>query len=149
MLKDVVALILGGGVGTRLYPLTKLRARLCRVRRIRRARTATRGLMSSPDATPAMTARPRRLGGTLSIDWKLPLLMTAVLAAGLAAFLVFTYVTLARRSEQVVRDRFAYASRIIARSVVDGIQQRLTVTGGAARQPAVIQALGTFNAAGR
>jgi beta-aspartyl-peptidase (threonine type) len=51
------------------------------------------------------------LGGTLSIDWKLPLLITAVLAAGLAAFLAFTYVTLSRRSEAVVRDRFASAAR--------------------------------------
>ena len=39
---------------------------------------------------------------TLSIEWKLPLLTTAVLAAGLAAFLAFTYFTLARRSEIVV-----------------------------------------------
>ena len=112
-------------------------------------RTATRGLMSTPDTPPAKTAGPRRLGGALSIDWKLPLLITAVLAAGLAAFLVFTYVTLARRSEVVVRDRFAYASRIIARSVVDGIQQRLTVTGAAAKEPAVARVLAAVNAGGQ
>jgi signal transduction histidine kinase len=102
--------------------------------------------MRSPDAPPALSSRPRRLGGTLSIDWKLPLLITAVLAAGLAAFLVFTYVTLARRSEQVVRDRFASASRIIARSVVDGIEQRRTLTANAAKQATVTRALAAFNA---
>ena len=92
-----------------------------------------------------MSTRPRRLGGTLSIDWKLPLLITAVLAAGLAAFLVFTYVTLARRSEHAVRDRFHYASGIIARSIVDGVQGRLVATGEAAKQRAIAQALTAYN----
>jgi hypothetical protein len=43
--------------------------------------------------------------------------MTAVLAAGLAAFLAFTYFTLARRSETVVRDRFNHASRLVASDI--------------------------------
>src|SRR5688500_1810726 len=107
---------------------------------------ATGGSMSSPDAPlPARTSRPRRLGGTLSIDWKLPLVITAVLAAGLAVFLVFTYITLARRWETLARDRFAHASRIIAQSVVGAVQQRAAVTGAAARKPALAAVLAAYN----
>src|SRR5688500_8734245 len=102
--------------------------------------------MSSSDIPPPATpSRPRRLGGTLSIDWKLPLLITAVLAAGLAAFLVVTYVTFARRSEEVTRDRFRHASLIVAGSIEGAIQQRVAMLGVAARQPAVRRVLRSFN----
>ena len=60
----------------------------------------------------------------LSIEWKLPLLITAVLAAGLAAFLAFTYFTLARRSETIVRDRFIHASHLVASGIADAVAQR-------------------------
>ena len=85
--------------------------------------------------------RPRILGGTLSIDWKLPLLITAVLAAGLAAFLAFTYVTLSRRSEAVVRDRFASASRQVARSIEAAAAARAEIARRTARRPGIARAL--------
>ena len=81
------------------------------------------------------------LGGTLSIDWKLPLLITAMLAAGLAAFLAFTYVTLSRRAESTVRDRFAHASRQVARSIEGAIKVRRDIARNVARSPALAQAL--------
>jgi signal transduction histidine kinase len=73
----------------------------------------------------------------LSIEWKLPLLITAVLAAGLAAFLAFTYVTIARRAETVVRDRFAHASRIVAGNVAGTIRQRKAAFDSASRDSAI------------
>ena len=83
------------------------------------------------------------LGGTLSIDWKLPLLITAVLAAGLAAFLAFTYVTLSRRSEALVRDRFAHAARQVARSIETAAAARAAIAHRAAQSPALARALAT------
>ena len=91
--------------------------------------------MSSPQHPPPAGLSPRRLGGALSIHWKLPLLITAVLAAGLAAFLAFTYFTLAHRSEAVVRDRFQHASRIVARDIQSAVAQRLAGAESAAGRP--------------
>jgi signal transduction histidine kinase len=73
----------------------------------------------------------------LSIEWRLPLLITAVLAAGLAAFLAFTYVTLAKRFETVVRDRFAHASTIVAGNVSAAIMQRKAAFDSASRDAAI------------
>ena len=81
------------------------------------------------------SARSPRRG--LSIEWKLPLLITAVLAAGLAAFLAFTYFTLARRSESVVRDRFAHASVLVAATIADAVAQRKATFDSVARHPAI------------
>ena len=81
------------------------------------------------------------LGGTLSIDWKLPLLITAVLAAGLAAFLAFTYVTLSRRGETVVRDRFASASRQVAKSIETAVALRADVARTTAQGASIARAL--------
>ena len=75
----------------------------------------------------------------LSIEWRLPLLITAVLAAGLAAFLAFTYVTIATRAETVVRDRFAHASRIVAASVATTIRQRKALFDSVSRDPVVVR----------
>src|SRR5690349_15386751 len=98
--------------------------------------------MSSSDAalTPE-SSEPREARRALSIEWKLPLLITAVLAAGLAAFLAITYVTLARRSENVVRDRFAHASRLVAGNIADAVRERKTMFDSAADAPAIARAL--------
>src|SRR5688572_30216242 len=56
------------------------------------------------------------LGGSVPLQWKLPLLMTALLAAALAAMLAFTYVTLRTRAETIVRSRLASAAEQVARS---------------------------------
>src|SRR5215207_4618397 len=106
-----------------------------------RTRAVTRGSMSSPQVPVSAGPSPRRFGGALSIHWKLPLVITAVLAAGLAAFLAFTYVTLARRSEPVVRDRFAHASKQVARSVQEAIAFRRQATEAAAGKPELTRLL--------
>ena len=69
------------------------------------------------------------------------MLMTAVLAAGLAAFLAFTYFTLARRSETVVRDRFIHASRIVASEIADAVAQRKAAFDTVARSPRIVSFL--------
>jgi signal transduction histidine kinase len=94
--------------------------------------------MSSREApTIGSPAAPRPIRRALSIEWKLPLLITAVLAAGLAAFLAFTYFTLAKRSETVVRDRFAHASQLVASSIAEAIAQRKATFDSVARHPAI------------
>ncbi|HUQ83148.1 MAG TPA: ATP-binding protein [Gemmatimonadaceae bacterium] len=99
--------------------------------------------MSSPHDPVAAAPSSRRIGGTLSIDWKLPLLITAVLAAGLAAFLAFTYFALTRRTESIARDRFASATRLVARSVQDVADQRRKLTGAAVKAPELARLLTT------
>jgi signal transduction histidine kinase len=94
--------------------------------------------MSSSDAPRRSgPGTPRGVRRALSIEWKLPLLITAVLAAGLAAFLVFTYFTLARRSETTVRDRFAHASRLVASDIATATAQRKAAFDTAARNPTI------------
>jgi signal transduction histidine kinase len=102
--------------------------------------SATEGYSSSE------SGRPRTLGGTLSIDWKLPLLITAVLAAGLAAFLAFTYVSLSRRFEGLIRDRFAHAAQQVARSVEVAAATRADVVRRTAQGRALARALETVSA---
>jgi len=71
----------------------------------------------------------------------LPLLITAVLAAGLAAFLAFTYFTLARRSETVVRDRFIHASRLLASEIASAVAERKAAFDSVARNPRIAEFL--------
>ena len=95
--------------------------------------------MSASDAGSRSGSRtPRSVQRALSIEWKLPLLITAVLAAGLAAFLAFTYFTLARRSETVVRDRFVHASRLVASDMAAAIAQRKAAFDSVARSPLIV-----------
>jgi signal transduction histidine kinase len=77
----------------------------------------------------------------LSIEWKLPLLITAVLAAGLIAFLAFTYFTLARRSETIVRDRFIHASRLVASDMATAIAERKAAFDSVASSPRIVDFL--------
>ena len=51
-------------------------------------------------APPADGASPRPSG--LSLEWKIPLLMTVVLALGLAAMLVITYTTVRGRVSALI-----------------------------------------------
>ena len=98
--------------------------------------------MRSSDAPTRPGPRtPRGVRRALSIEWKLPLLITAVLAAGLAAFLAFTYFTLARRSETVVRDRFTHASRLVASEITTAIGQRKAAFASVARSPRIVDFL--------
>ena len=98
--------------------------------------------MNSREGQPSPeSAQRRRERGTLSIEWKLPLLITAVLAAGLAAFLAFTYVALARRAESTVRDRFVHATQLVAATMVDAVQERAKMTRAVIRDPALTRFL--------
>src|SRR5215212_2547315 len=98
--------------------------------------------MRSSEGQPAFEpTQPPRLRGALSIEWKLPLLITAVLAAGLAAFLAFTYVALARRSESVARDRFMHASQLVAASMEEAVAQRTALTRAAVADPSLSRVL--------
>jgi signal transduction histidine kinase len=98
--------------------------------------------MSASDAaTRSGSQTPHGVPRTLSIEWKLPLLITAVLAAGLAAFLAFTYFTLARRSETVVRDRFVHASRLVASVIADAVAERKAAFDTVAGNPKVAEFL--------
>ena len=104
--------------------------------------------MNPPKARPAGGyTRRRRPGRSLSLEWKLPLLMTAVFAVGLAAFLAFTYLTLVRRAETVVRDRFEHASRQIARTIEAAIEQRRTMVRAVVADPAITQFATAINGA--
>ena len=95
--------------------------------------------MSSPVVRPAPPRRAwlRRFGSSLSLEWKLPLLMTAVFAAGLAAFLAFTYLTLVRRTENLIRDRFVHASRQVGGTIEAAVADRAGATRAVARDDAV------------
>ena len=95
--------------------------------------------MSASDAATGSGSRvPKSVRRTLSIEWKLPLFTTAVLAAGLAAFLAFTYFTLARRSETIVRDRFVHASRLVAAGMDSAIARRKAAFDSVARSPTIV-----------
>jgi len=103
--------------------------------------------MSAADSPPsARPARPRRSGNSLSLEWKLPLVMTAVFAAGLAAFLAFTYLTLVRRSESLIRDRFVSASGQVARTIEAAMVERSRMNGTVAHDVAVTRFIAAANA---
>ena len=92
---------------------------------------------ASDAATRSESRTPQSVRRALSIEWKLPLFITAVLAAGLAAFLAFTYFTLARRSETIVRDRFFHASRLVASDMAAAVAQRKAAFDSVARSPSI------------
>ncbi len=68
---------------------------------------------------------PRRRWNALTIEWKLPLLMTAVLVVVLATSLALTYGTLTNNSERNTRERLDRAAEGIAASAAGTIGQRL------------------------
>ena len=103
--------------------------------------------MSSPDTQPtAAPTRHRRSGRSLSLEWKLPLVMTAVFAAGLAAFLAFTYLTLVRRAESVIRDRFLSASGQVARTIEAAMAERSAMNRAVAHDVSVTRFVAAANA---
>ncbi|HEX6053292.1 MAG TPA: HAMP domain-containing sensor histidine kinase [Gemmatimonadaceae bacterium] len=65
--------------------------------------------------------------------------MTAVFAAGLAAFLAFTYVTLVRRSETLIRDRFVHASRQVGRTIEAAVADLAAASRTVARDDAIVR----------
>ena len=89
-------------------------------------------------------SQPRRrlaLGRALSLEHKLPLLMTAVLVAILAASLFLTYRTLTRSAEAAAAERLARAARQVASTVEAAMRARLALLHQVGREPAVRRAL--------
>jgi signal transduction histidine kinase len=70
---------------------------------------------------PPVSDESRR---TLSLEWKLPLVMTCGIAAALAALLFSAYFVLRQRSEGIWRDRLGHAIGEIARDVGGSLKQR-------------------------
>jgi hypothetical protein len=70
---------------------------------------------------PPVSDESRR---TLSLEWKLPLVMTCGIAAALAALLFSAYFVLRQRSEGIWRDRLGHAIGEIARDVAGSLKQR-------------------------
>jgi signal transduction histidine kinase len=81
------------------------------------------------------------LGGSVPLQWKLPLLMTALLAAALAAMLAFTYVTLRTRAETIVRSRLASAAEQVAGGAAASMAARAEAMRAAAREDALVRVL--------
>src|SRR5918992_308487 len=109
------------------------RAYLARAGAARRHRREGRSL-TTPYRSPL-------LGRTLSLERKLPLLMTAVLVGVLALSLFLTYSTLTRSAEGAARDRLTRASRQVAGTVQAAVQDRLARLRAVARDSAVRRAL--------
>ncbi|MDF1501632.1 HAMP domain-containing sensor histidine kinase [Roseisolibacter sp. H3M3-2] len=92
--------------------------------------------MAPPDRPPAA---PRAAATTL--ERRLPLLMTGVLGAGLAALLAVTYGTLTRRAEAITRGQLGQAAREVGNATRLQMKQREYDFRIAARDPALLAAL--------
>ena len=86
---------------------------------------------------------PRRIpfGKSLSLERKLPLLMTGVLAVIMALSLVLTYGTLTRTEEGAARERMERAAREVASTVDGAAGLRAMELATVARDGAVLRAL--------
>ncbi|HVE78476.1 MAG TPA: ATP-binding protein [Gemmatimonadaceae bacterium] len=84
--------------------------------------------MTSPPARPLHGGSRRpRFARTLSLERKLPILMTALLAVILAASLVLTYRTLTRSAESAARERLTRAARQVATTVERATHEQAAV----------------------
>jgi HAMP domain-containing protein len=88
--------------------------------------------------TPAPLSHPR---AAASLERRLPLLMSGVLAVGLAAFVVATYAVLRARAADIVAPRLRNAALEVARTTEAAMAERLEAVGRAARDPALAAAL--------
>jgi signal transduction histidine kinase len=98
--------------------------------------------MTPPAAQPPTDRTPApRFTKALSLERKLPLLMTAVLAVILASSLALTYRTLIWSAETAARERLARAARQVASTAELATQQRATLLREVAGDAAVRRAL--------
>jgi len=74
-------------------------------------------------ATPEANARDQRRD-SLSLEWKLPIVMTGGIVAALAVLLLSTYVVLRGRAEARTRDRMAHTVAELAREVDEALGER-------------------------
>src|SRR6478609_6339626 len=78
---------------------------------------------------------------SLSLAWKLPIVMTGGIAAALTVLLVSTYVVLRGRAEARTRDRMSHAVIELAREVDQALTEREKQFRDIAVQDAVRRAL--------
>ena len=93
---------------------------------------------SARDRDPAIGTA---LGGGMPLQWKLPLLMVALLAAGLLAMLAYTHATLTHRAALIVSGRLASASEEVAATAAASLAGRAEEMRGVAGDPAVVRLL--------
>src|SRR5205823_2458311 len=80
-------------------------------------------------------------GRGLSIERRLPLLMTAVLIVVLATSLVLTYRTLATTARSTASERLRQVARLLATSSEQGNRQRVTILVRASRDSTIRRVL--------
>jgi len=78
---------------------------------------------------------------TLSLEWKLPLVMTCGIAAALTVLLLSAYLVLRGRSETIWRDRLGHAIHEVARDVGGTLEQRRAAFEQVAHDESVRRAL--------
>ena len=78
---------------------------------------------------------------SLSLEWKLPIVMTGGIAAALMVLLVSTYVVLRGRAEARIRDRMSHGAAELAREIDGTLDERTRQFSAAAAQSVVRQAL--------
>jgi hypothetical protein len=78
---------------------------------------------------------------TLSLEWKLPLVMTCGIAAALTVLLLSAFLVLRSRSEGFWRDRLGHAIREVARTVDRALTQRRAAMEEVARDESVRRVL--------
>lgn len=83
----------------------------------------------------------RRAGRRLSLEHELPLIMTGVFASGVLAMLAFTYLTLSRRAESIVRDRLSHAVRELAGTAETALADRANALRAVAHDSRIAAAL--------
>ncbi len=86
-------------------------------------------------AVPASVSDESRR--TLSLEWKLPLVMTCGIAAALGVVLLSAYFVLRGRSETIWRDRLGHAIGEIAHDVGGSLTQRRAIFAQVARDESV------------
>ena len=77
----------------------------------------------------------------LSLEWKLPLVMTGGIGAALAVLLLSTYFVLRRRAESTARERMTHGVRQVALEVTQALSDRAKQFHAVADDPAVRRAL--------
>jgi signal transduction histidine kinase len=93
-------------------------------------------------AAPDSSAPPSdRRSDSLSLEWKLPIVMTGGIAAALTALLVSTYVVLRGRAEERARDRMSHAVTELARQIGKTLSDRVKQFDAVAQDDAVRRAL--------
>ena len=78
---------------------------------------------------------------SLSLEWKLPIVMTGGIAAALTVLLVSTYVVLRGRAEARIRDRMSHGATELAREIDATLKERARQFSAVAAQDVVRRAL--------